>query len=401
MQSNNPETLTKLAWNLPWLLRYPFWRAGEIVRRAAETSGPQHIIFVVANHFEPSYNHQWLTLDLPTQQSRLEDWCQQARSIGEAVRDHDGAPFRHTNFYPAEQYHRPLLEQAAALQAEGFGEVEIHLHHGVDEPDNAANLRRSLETFRDLLAEEHQCLSREDDEGRPMYAFVHGNWALANSAHGRCCGVDDEMQILADTGCYADLTLPSAPDVSQVSRINAIYQCGHPLSERTPHRSGPSLRVGDKPQLPVIFNGPLIFDGERRKYGLPVPRLDNGALCANFPSNVARLNRWRKARIGILGRPEWVFIKVYCHGFFPEDQPYVIGEEMKRFLLEVLEFAERTGQFKIHFATAREMFNIAMAAVDGQSGDPALYRDYRLRQIMKAKSDPAKKFEACEPACSA
>ena len=39
-----------------------------------------------------------------------------------------------------------------------------------------------------------------------MYAFVHGNFALANSAGGRYCGVDEEMQILAETGCYADMT---------------------------------------------------------------------------------------------------------------------------------------------------------------------------------------------------
>jgi hypothetical protein len=56
---------------------------------------------------------------------------------------------------------------------------------------------------------------------------------------------------------------------------------------------------------------------------------------------------------------------------------------MQRFLLEALELSEHTGQFKLHFASAREMFNIAMAAIDGREGDPGLYRDYRLRQIMQ------------------
>lgn len=385
LQAKHSNKLTKLAWSLPWLVRYPFWRAHELLRRMTERSGgAQHLIFVIANHFEPSYDPSGITLDLSHQQARLEDWCEQASAIGEAVRDHDGTPFRHTNFYPAEQYHRPLLKRMAELQAAGFGEVEIHLHHGVERPDTAENTRVALETFRDRLAEEHKCLSRENDQGLPMYAFVHGNWALANSANGSCCGVDSEMQILAETGCYADLTLPSAPDVSQVSRINAIYQCGHPLGERKPHRSGPSLRAGDHPTLPLIFTGPLVFDWGRRKYGLPLPRIDNGALTANYALNSARLNRWRRAHIGILGRPEWIFIKLYCHGFFTEDQPAVIGEEMKRFLLEALELAERSGQFKLHFASAREMFNIAMAAIDGCAGEPGQYRDYRLRQIMQA-----------------
>jgi hypothetical protein len=384
MRAEGPGTFTKLAQSLPWLLRYPMWRAGHMVRQMTEATGPQHLIFVIANHFEPGDDLRGIILDLPTQQARLADWHTQARAIGEAVRDHDGTPFRHTNFYPAEQYHRPLLEGLAELQAEGLGEVEIHLHHGVERPDTAENTRRTLVEFRDRIANEHKCLSREGADGPPRYAFVHGNWALANSAHGRCCGVDSEMQILAETGCYADLTLPSAPDVSQVPRLNAIYQCGHPLSERRAHRSGPSIKVGDRPVLPIMFTGPLSFDWTRRKGVVPVPRIDNGALTEKYPPDLVRLNRWRAARIGILGRPEWVFIKLYCHGFFPDDQPAFIGDVMRRFLSEALELAERTGQFKLHFATAREMYNIAMAAVEGREGEPGLYRDYKLRQIMQA-----------------
>lgn len=395
MHAHGPSTLTKLARSLPWLLRYPAWRARELVRRMTEPTGTQHLILVIANHFEPSWAPGGVLLDLPTQQVRLEDWCEQARAIGEAVRDHDGTPFRHTNFYPAEQYHRPLLERMAELQAAGFGEVEVHLHHGVESPDTAENTRRALVEFRDVLASEHKCLSRMSEDGPPMYAFVHGNWALANSARGRCCGVDSEMQILADTGCYADLTLPSAPDISQIARINAVYECGHPLTERKPHRSGPGLRVGKQPAtLPVIFTGPLLFEWGQRKRGLPLPRIDSGALTVRQPPSLHRLDRWRATRIGILGRPEWVFIKLYCHGFYDEDQPAMIGEDARRFLSEALELGERTGKFKLHFASAREMFNIAMAAVDGQEGEPGQYRDYRLRQIMRpADDEPAAREE--------
>ena len=50
------------------------------------------------------------------------------------------------------------------MQAEGLGEVEIHLHHGVEKPDTAENLRKVLIEFRDCLAEEHKCLSRFDGE---------------------------------------------------------------------------------------------------------------------------------------------------------------------------------------------------------------------------------------------
>ena len=73
---------------------------------------------------------------------------------------------------------------------------------------------------------------------------------------------------------------------------------------------------------------------------------------------------------------------MYCHGFFDLDQPAVIGETMRRGLEESLNLAERTSKFKLHFATAREAFNMAMAAVEGQSGEPGKYRDYKLKQIM-------------------
>lgn len=63
------------------------------------------------------------------------------------------------------------------MQAEGLGDVEVHLHHGVEAPDTSANLRRVLVDFRDTLAERHNCLSRFEGAQMPMWAFVHGNLA--------------------------------------------------------------------------------------------------------------------------------------------------------------------------------------------------------------------------------
>jgi hypothetical protein len=386
----NTKLSDKLKWSLPWLLRYPAWRAGEAVRRSGASNGSVHLIFLVANHFEPGLG--------TTALRRVERWCDLARSTGDAIRDEDGTPFRHTNFFPAEQYERPLLDMLAGLQADGYGEVEIHLHHGVEQPDTAENTRRQLETFRDVLAEDHKCLARSVSplDSQPKYGFVHGNWALANSAGGRFCGVDSEMQILADTGCYADFTLPSVPYQSQVSRINAIYQCGHGYEEARPHRSGPGVKVGDDLKLPIIFTGPLVFDWTRRVRGLPIPRVEDGALAQNYPLSMNRLQRWRSAGIGVKNRPEWIFIKLYSHGFFEWDQDLMIGEQMKRFMLEVLEFGDRTGEYRVHFASAREAFNMVAAAVDGKEGSPALYRDYQLRQIMHDRI-PKRTVAAVQP----
>ncbi len=380
MSINEASILTKLKWNLPWLLRYPFVRTKSFLERAAFEK--KHLIFTIADHFEPGWSANGI-LDLDSQRRRLDDYYKLARKTGESVLDSDGTKFRHTNFYPAEQYDRRLLETMAEMQTEGLGEVEIHLHHGVEKPDTAENLRKTLIEFRDCLAEEHKCLSRFDGEGEPKYAFVHGNLALANSAGGKYCGVDSEMQILQETGCYADMTLPSAPDETQVPVFNQIYECGRPLTEKMPHRTGARVQVfGKQPELPLIFTGPLIFNWTRRIKGLPVPRIDEGALAANQPSDLARLNRWRRANVTVENRTDWIFIKLYCHGFFDYDQQTCIGEDARRFFGEIVENGAKTSQYDVHFASAREAVNMVFAATRGKTGNPNKYRNYRLRTIM-------------------
>ena len=117
-----------------------------------------------------------------------------------------------------------------------------------------------------------------------------------------------------------------------------------------------------------MLTGPLVFDWSRRKFGL-VPRLENSALTAKFVMTPSRLERCRNARIAVRGRPDWVFIKMYCHGFFDADQPAVIGTVMRRALEDCLELAERTSGFKLHFATSREAYNMIIAATDNQTGE--------------------------------
>lgn len=374
---------TKIRWNLPWLVRYPFERAAS--RLSQTLFEKKHIIFTVANHFEPSWSAD-RHLDIDTQLKRLDQWCETAEKTGDAVRDADGTKFRHTNFFPAEQYEARILERMAELQAEGLGETEIHLHHGVEKPDNSENLRRVLTEFRDCLADRHELLSRFDGEGDPRYAFVHGNLALANSCGGRFCGVDDEMRILAETGCYADMTLASAPDQSQVPVINKIYECGLPLDQPVPHRKGVRIEAGGKfPQFPMIVTGPLVFNWTRTIKGIPVPRLDDGALVYNQPMNLARFDRWRNANITVAGRSDWIFVKLYCHGFFDHDQAASIGDDARRFFELIIENGQKTGDYEIHFASAREVANMILAAVDGRGGSPGRYRDYRLKLIQKKK----------------
>ncbi|MFZ0798297.1 MAG: hypothetical protein WAM98_10970, partial [Terriglobales bacterium] len=287
----------------------------------------------------------------------------------------------HTYFYPAEQYDEGLLDMLADHCHAGWGEVEVHLHHGTARPDTAENTRRVLTEFRDRLAFRHRCLALEQGSTRPRYAFVHGNFALANSAAGSFCGVDSEMQILAETGCYADLTMPSACwHPAQIEKIDSVYECALPVDQTAPHRKGRDLVVGRAPStFPLIVQGPLITDF-RRSVRSARPLLENGSITGANPPTMHRYSLWKQAQVRVLGRPDWLFIKLYCHGMNPTQKDAVIGGSFQEFLSALVGGAADRKE-TLHFVAAREMANILLAACDGRDGNPGDYRDYRFKRL--------------------
>ena len=106
--------------------------------------------------------------------------------------------------------------------------------------------------------------------------------------------------------------------------------------------------------------------------------------------DLARLNRWMSANVTVKGRPEWIFVKLYCHGFFDHDQDACIGDGAKRFFHEIIENGDKNGAYDVHFASAREAFNMVSAAIDGKAGTPHEYRNYRLKSIMDEKKSVVK-----------
>jgi len=345
--------------------------------------GPVHLIFALADHFEPAIDPEDGRKFVPRseQERRLESWVREYPKIVDGWRDHDGHPLVHTYFYPAEQYDQGLLEMLADHSHAGWGEVEVHLHHGIPHPDTAENTRQLLTEFRDRLAFRHRCLAVEEGSTRPGYAFVHGNFALANSAAGRFCGVDSEMQILAETGCYADLTMPGAHwDPAQTEKINSVYECALPLDQAAPHRTGHDLVVGRMPKIfPLMVQGPLVTDFQRTLRSAR-PVLDNGAFTRAMPPTMHRLSLWKQAQVRVLGRPDWLFIKLHCHSMDPTQKDAVIGDSFRNFLAALIGGAADRKE-TLHFVAAREMANILLAACDGREGDPGDYRDYRFKRL--------------------
>ena len=334
-----------------------------------------HLLFCFVDHFEPL----WKQARDETGTERISRWIKSYERAAPQHMDSDGRCPRHTYFFPLEQYRGAFLNVLAEHCKKGFGEIEFHLHHDNDTPQN---LTDTLEHFKSVFAE-HGLLGL-DKAGRIRYGFIHGNWALDNAhPQGRFCGVNNELTILRETGCYADFTLPSAPSATQTSTINSLYYAIDDPVRPKSHDAGIGLRAGrseptDKKCL-MIIQGPLMLDWNWRLYGI-FPRIENGEISGSHPSMRHRLKLWIRASIAVAGRPDWIFIKVHTHGCADDNYDQLFEREgFRRLHSYIRELAKENSAVKYHYVTAREMYNIIKAAEAAEVGSPFDFRDYSIK----------------------
>jgi hypothetical protein len=175
-----------------WVAQYIMETPRRRMPRAGESV---HLVLCLADHFEPQVGNATTA----TARARVENWRREYPRLFGGFRDSDDRPPRHTFFFPIEQYEAEYLDALTELCRAGFGEVEVHLHHDGDTPEA---LRATLLGFKEILAMRHGQLARHRKSGKLAYGFIHGNWALDNSRpDGRFCGVNNELDILRETGC--------------------------------------------------------------------------------------------------------------------------------------------------------------------------------------------------------
>ncbi len=339
----------------------------------------KHLMFCFVDHYEPG----WKQPSYETECARVARWSREYPKLCEGRRDADGRAPVHTFFYPEEEYRSEHLDALVDLCRMGLGEIEIHLHH---DNDTEAGLREKLSRFTELLASRHDALSRHPRTGQPQWSFIHGNWALDNChPAGTGCGVNNELIILREEGCYADFTLPAAPDPCQTRGINKIYYAtDDPLRPKS-HDSGERVRVGGTPTGDLmIIQGPLGFMWHNRKFGI-IPRIENADVRTSSPPTRARVDAWVDMGIHVQGKPEWIFVKVHTHGTQERDMDTLLGEPMRQ-AFEHLEQRYNDGrEWKLHYVSARETYNIIKAAEAGLDGDPGSYRDHVIARPRYAK----------------
>jgi hypothetical protein len=364
-----------------WLPSYLRDAARRVTERPFE--GHRHLLFAFCDHFEP----RWKGPPPEQAQERVRRWTEGYPRMAASFRDAEGRGPRHSFFFPGEEYAPEYLAGLADLARAGHGEVELHLHH---DNDTADNLRREITRYLGLFAE-HGHLSRDggretgDGRQRLRYAFIHGNWCLANArSDGRWCGVDAEMPLLHETGCYADFTFPAVPDESQPGILNQIYWPQGDLARRRAYEQGRRARVGERfDDRLLMIEGPLaVVLGKTAKRPI---QIESGDITGKTPGDADRVKTWVQQNIHVDGRPEWVFVKVHTHGTQEHHADALLGEGARQLHQGLARYND--GQrWSLHYVTAREMYNIALAAMDGKTGDPAEYRDYRLGPPPVARS---------------
>ncbi|MCI0377077.1 MAG: hypothetical protein L0215_05700 [Gemmataceae bacterium] len=357
-----------------WLPAYCRDRAR---RRPPDPGQNTHLFLCFADHYEPKYH-----ADKEIGLARVRHWVETfPRNLGR-FRDSDGRPPRYTFFFPIEEYEPEYLDLLAEFCRQGYGEVEVHLHH---DDDTAEGFRDKLTAFIDLLDKRHGLLARRRDDGKLVYGFIHGNWALCNARpDGKCCGVNNELAILHETGCYADFTFPSAPHFTQPPIINRLYYAWDRPGQPCSHEHGLETGTGSPPKDALLMvQGPLLLQWRKRKWGV-LPKLENGCLQGTQPPHPERLDAWLRARIQVPQRPDWFFVKLHAHGAPEDAHEVLLGEPMIRFHEALAERAKDDPRFHYHYVTARELYNLVKAAEAGFQGTVEKARDFLLVSNLNA-----------------
>lgn len=318
---------------------------------------PIHVFFMFVDHFEPDYSSD-----------RVRRWADRYRTMATRHRDSNGRPPQHTWFYPGEQRDPGVMLELQALTSAGFGEVELHYHHS---NDTEATFRRKLVAAVEDF-QRYGFLKTVD--GRSCFAFIHGNAGLDNSDGPLNCGVNTELRLLRELGCFADFTFPAIYVDAQPSVVNEIYAAADDEHPKSYARRLPLAALDSGRADLMIFEGPLVFAPSLNPWRLFLD-LDDGNIHGSVPASAHRVDRWVAANIHVPERPDWIFVKVFAHGISTQaDEEAVVGPTFDA-ALSFLERRYNTGRYVLHYITSREGYNLVRAAADGRTGEPEQYFD--------------------------
>lgn len=359
---------------LQYWLPYDFLRELQLRSGRKNQNSPTHVIFAFVDHFEPGNGG----VALARQKARVTKWAEEYPLLARRHQDSDGRHPSHTFFFPPHYDTDDHLARIVQLCGQGFGEVEMHLHHDRHGPwpDDESSLRQKIMACVNDFSR-HGAFSLPD--GTKKFAFIHGDWALANSRHGGAhCGVNDEISILRDAGCFSDFTFPISNE-SQPRLCNRFfYGASTPEYPKGYNRLYQEVVAGNKNRPGILFvQGPIGLRWQARTHHFKpsIEQSNIDKMDAPFP---CRIDYWVNKGIHVFGRPEWVFIKIHTHGAREVDWDVLLGRACDEMFGYLEERYNDGVNYMLHYVSAREMYNIIRAAEDEQSGNPTAFRDYEI-----------------------
>ncbi len=278
-----------------------------------------------------------------------EYWPKLAEAIGQ---DSRGKLPKYSFFYPQDEYVPELVEPLAAMTRMGIADVEVHIHH--DGEGRGAFIQK-MSDYCETLHRDHGLLRFE--EGKLRFGFIHGNWALDNSGpDGKHCGLNDELVILRDLGCYADFTMPSGRSTTQARMLNQIYWAIDDVDKPKSYDIGVPVTPGGPFEGDLLMiTGPFGLRWHKRFY----PRIETGEVASNDPMDAPRVRRLFDLS-PMIGND--LFIKLYSHGAQERNSELLLRKrnvvDMYRLIKQE---AERRGA-AYHFVSAWEMFQAVKTA---------------------------------------
>lgn len=354
-----------------------YWLAGDVTRGfqrlfQPKPTGPVHVMIAFVDHFEPGNGG----VELPRQIDRVTAWVERYPQLADKHRDADGVKPQHTFFYPPHYDHADHLERIVGLCAAGYGEVEMHLHHDRQTPwpDDEASLRKKVV---DCLADFGRFGVFRLPDGTQRFAFIHGDWALANALDGgHHCGINDELTILQEHGCFVEMTFPVSNEAQPRLANRMFYGQSSRDFPKGYDRLCYETKVGETERRGLLFiQGIIGLRWKSRTHGF-TPSIEQSNLGVADKPTPSRIDYWIDKGIHVPGRPDWVFVKMHMHGAREIDWETLLGGPSHE-MFDHLETKYNDGRrYVLHYVSAREMYNIARAAEDGRSGDPNDYRDY-------------------------
>lgn len=356
-----------------WLPSY-IWES-LFSRKRVDSSRPVHVFLCFVDHFEPFHSG----VDRERAANRVKAWVEGYPRMADRHRDSDGKPPQHTWFYPPHLDHA-FLEDLVGLCRRGYGEVEMHLHHNHMHPfpDTSDTLREKICTcIEDFSRYGVFCLP----DGSKRYAFIHGDWSLDNARGDKICGVNNEITLLRETGCYADFTFPSL-GISQPAMINTMYYVKDDPFRPKSYNWGRPVRVGGKPWGDLMLIQGIIGLRWRSRIHKLKPSIEASNIDRSDYPFLERIDYWVQNAVRIKGQPNWLFIKLHTHGSREVDFDCLIGNRADAMYSYLEKKCIQSDSFNLHYVTAREMYNLIKAAEAGLQGDPGGYRDFAIAKYI-------------------